>query len=202
MGLRRALWLVAVVATATPAASEDWSFALSAFVFDPPKDSPYISPIFYADRGGLHLEARYNYEDLETGSLFVGRSFDFGENVSFTAVPMLGIVAGSTNGVAPGAEIEIAWRRLALYAESEYVLDLEDSDASFLYTWSEATLAPVDWLRFGLVVQRTRTYDTGLDLQRGLLIELSHAKLSFAFHWFNPDRTEDQVFAYAAGYEF
>jgi hypothetical protein len=193
---------LAALAIAAPARAEDWSFALSAFVFDPPDDGPYFSPLFYADRGALHLEARYNYEDLETGSVFVGRNFEVGENVTLTAVPLFGVVFGSTTGVAPGAEIEIAWRRLALYAESEYVFDLEESDDSFFYTWSEATLSVTDWLRAGLVVQRTRTYESGLDTQRGLLVELSRGRVSFGFHWFNPDRTEDQVFAYALGYEF
>ncbi len=203
--LRGALAVLAVLALAHPASADEWSFALSGFVFDPPEDSSYFSPIFYADRGALHLEARYNYEDRETGSVFIGRTFEVGENVTLTAVPLFGVVLGNTMGVAPGAEVGISWRRLELYAESEYVFDLEaneGSDESFFYTWVEATVAPVDWLRFGLVSQRTRTYETGLDIQRGLLIELSHGNLSFGFHWFNPDRKEDQIFAYAMGYEF
>jgi hypothetical protein len=201
-GLSRAVSLLGVLALAQSALADDWSFALSAFVFDPPDEGPYFAPIIYADRGALHLEARYNYEDLETGSFWVGWSLEAGENVTVSAVPMFGVVLGNTNGLAPGVEMEIGWRRLALYAESEYVLDLEESSDSFLYTWSEATVSLADWLRAGLVVQRTRTYESGLDIQRGLLIELSRGKLSFGFHWFNPDRKEDQVFAYAVGYEF
>jgi hypothetical protein len=188
--------------SAAPQSGEEWSFAVTGFVFDPPEESAYFSPIFYADRGALHLEARYNYEDLDTGSFFVGWSFEAGETVTLTAVPLFGLVVGNSDGVAPGAEIEIAWRNLALYAESEYVFDLGDSEDSFLYTWLEATVAPAEWLRFGLVAQRTRAYETPLDVQRGLLVELSHGNLSFGFHWFNPDRKEDQVFAYAVGYEF
>jgi hypothetical protein len=200
--LRPVLAVLAVLAFSYEASAEEWSFALSAFVFDPPEDGAYFSPIFYADRGALHLEARYNYEDQDTGSIFIGRNFETGENVALTVVPMFGVVLGSTNGVAPGAEVGLSWRRLELYAESEYVFDLDASDDSFLYTWLEATVAPVEWLRFGLVAQRTRTYETGLDVQRGLLVELSRGSLSFGFHWFNPDRSEDQIFAYAVGYEF
>jgi hypothetical protein len=199
---RGALQVLAVLVLACPASAEEWSLALTGFVFDPPDESSYFSPIFYADRGALHLEARYNYEDMETGSVFIGRNFEFGENVTLTAVPMFGVVLGSTEGVAPGGEIEIAWRRLAFYSESEYVFDLEASEDSFLYTWLEATVAPVEWLRFGLVAQRTRAYETDLDVQRGLLVELTRGSVSFGFHWFNPDRSEDQIFAYAVGYEF
>jgi hypothetical protein len=200
--LRGAFLILAALAAAAPAPAEDWSFAFSGFVFDPPEDSPYFAPIFYADRGGLHLEARFNYEDLETGSVFIGKNLEAGEKVVLTVVPLFGVVLGNTMGVAPGAEVEIAWRRLSLYAESEYVFDLEESDSSFFYTWSETTIALTEFLRAGLVVQRTRTYESGLDIQRGLLVELSRGKVSFGFHWFNPDRREDQVFAYALGYEF
>ena len=200
-----ALFVLALLAPALSASAQDWSFAFSGFVFDPPDESSYFSPIFYADRGALHLEGRFNYEDRDAASVFVGRNFETGEEVTFTAVPMFGLVFGSTTGVAPGAEIEIGWRRLALYSETEYVFDLdanEESHDSFLYTWSEATISLTEWLRAGLVVQRTRTYESGLDVQRGLLVELSRGSLSFGFHWFNPDRSEDQVFAYAIGYEF
>jgi hypothetical protein len=38
---------------------------------------------------------------------------------------------------------------------------------SFLYTWSELGLTPVDWCRFGLVVQRSKAYETEFDIQRG-----------------------------------
>ncbi|MGH9319209.1 MAG: hypothetical protein ACRD21_04305 [Vicinamibacteria bacterium] len=55
-------------------------------------------------------------------------------------------------------------------------------------------------MRFGLVAQRTRTYESGLDVQRGLLIELSRGALSFGFHGFNPDREEDRLFAFSLGY--
>jgi hypothetical protein len=199
---RSAFVAAALLASPELLAAQDRSFALSAFLFDPPDESPYFSPLFYADRGVLHLEARFNYEDLDTGSIFIGRSFEAGEEVTLTAVPIFGVVLGNTDGVAPGAEIEIAWRQLALYAESEYVVGLGEDGEDFLYTWIEATIAAADWLRLGLVAQRTRTYESGLDVQRGLLVELSRQKLSFGFHWFNPDRSEDQVFAYALGYEF
>ena len=112
------LAVLAVLALPYPTSADEWSFALTGFVFDPPEESPYFSPVFSADRGALHLEARYNYEGLDTGSVFIGRNFEAGENVTLTAVPIFGIVLGSTTGVAPGAEIEVAWRRLALYAES------------------------------------------------------------------------------------
>ena len=45
-----------------------WSFSGSAYTYFVPDSHEYVQPTFTADRGWLHLETRYNYEDLETGS--------------------------------------------------------------------------------------------------------------------------------------
>jgi hypothetical protein len=178
----------APTAPAGPTPEEpSWTLALELYRFDPDDDDPYTSAILRADRGVLHLEARYQYEDLDTGSFFVGRSFSWGEELALELVPMVGVVAGETDGVAPGVEAELCWKDLAWYAESEYLIDLDDRDDSYLYTWSELTLAPTDWLRFGLVAQRTRVFDQDLDVDRGLLFGLSAKALRFNLYVFNPD---------------
>jgi hypothetical protein len=60
-----------------------------------------------ADRGWLHLETRYNYENLETGSAWVGYNFSGGEKLKWEFTPMLGGVFGNTTGVAPGYEFRL-----------------------------------------------------------------------------------------------
>jgi len=55
----------------------------------PPCQS-YVSPDFSADRGWLHLEARYNNEALETGSLWAGYNFSVGKKLVLNATPMVG----------------------------------------------------------------------------------------------------------------
>ena len=64
---------------------------------------------------------------------------------------------------------------------------------SFFYNWSELTLAPVDWFRFGMVTQRTRLYQTDRDIQRGLLVGLSYKKVGFTAYVFNPDESRPTV---------
>src|SRR5262249_9607075 len=70
-------------------------------------------------------------------------------------------------------KLSLSYHMLELYSESEYLFDLNDSSGNFYYNWSEATLSPRDWFRFGLVVQRTKVYQTDLDIQRGLLFGVS-----------------------------
>ena len=186
---------------AQQATSKKWSFSASAYTYFVPDDQDYVQPAFKADRGRLHLEARYNYEDRRTGSVWAGYNFSVGDRLTFEFTPMLGAVFGDTNGVAPGFEMTLGWRKLELYSESEYVFVPEDHSQNFAYTWSELTLAPVDWFRFGLVAQRTRAYQTDLDVQRGLLLGFSYKRADFGAYLFNPDR-DKPTFVFSVAVNF
>ena len=83
------LALLALTATATaqepaspPAAATDaeaektgWEFGLSGALYVLPDEGDYLQPTFKADRGILHFESRYNYEDRDSTSFFVGANF-------------------------------------------------------------------------------------------------------------------------------
>jgi len=146
-----------------------WEFNAAANLYFIPDDF-FILPVFRADKNKLHLEARYNYEDRETFSAWVGYNFSGGRNLEYTITPMIGGVVGLSDGMAPGLEITLNLKRFEFYSESEYYIDFESSENHFLYTWTDITYSPTDWLWFGISGQRTRLYQTDLDIQRGLLI--------------------------------
>jgi hypothetical protein len=180
-------------ATNTPPEEDEeaWSFSASASTYFVPDDREYVQPTFTADRNWLHLEARYNYEALDTGSAWVGYNFSGGETVAWELTPMIGGVFGDTTGIAPGYKGSLSWRKLEIYSEGELVFDTGSSSDSFFYNWSEVTLAPVESFRFGLVTQRTRLYKTDRDIQRGVLAGFSFKNVSLTGYVFNPD--EDKV---------
>ena len=189
--------------TNTPPEADEkaWSFSAFAYTYFVPDDREYVQPTFTADRGWLHLEARYNYEALDTGSAWVGYNFSGGEKLTWEFTPMLGGVFGDTTGIAPGYKGTLSWRKLELYSEGEYVMDTGNFSDSFFYNWSELTLAPVEWFRFGLVTQRTRLYKTDRDIQRGLLAGFSFKKVSLTGYAFNPDESK-LTFVLAVGLTF
>ena len=113
------------------AAPERWEISASIFYSDPPGSEDLLTPIVYADRGAAHLEARYNYEDLQTLSLFAGWTFSLEGEVEAAFTPMLGGSFGETSGIIPALEFDVGWRKLAWYAETEYLFDLDDSDDDF-----------------------------------------------------------------------
>ena len=103
-GTARAQATTGAPAAAAPVAERLWSFYASASTYIPPEDPAYVQPAITADRGWLHLEGRFNYEDRSTGSAWFGYNFSVGETVTLEVTPMIGAVFGTTDGIAPGTE--------------------------------------------------------------------------------------------------
>jgi len=178
-----------------------WSFAAAGYGYIIPDDQSYFSPTFRADRKWVHLEARYNYEDRQTGSIWLGYNLSFGEKLVLEATPMVGGVFGNTTGVAPGYLFTLSYKKVSLYSEGEFVFDTRNSDSSFFYSWDELTYSPTDWLRAGLASQRTRVYQTPLDVQRGFFAGFSYRRLDFTTYVFNAGWTNATV-VLAMGFKF
>ncbi len=182
-------------------AAPHWSVDATANAYLLPDDENYIQPTVVARRGRLHLEARYNYEDRDTGSLWGGYAFATGTTVEFEVIPMLGAVVGGTDGVAPGFKFTLAWKELSVYSENEYVIDFADRESNFFYDWSEVTWEPNDTWGVGVVSQRTRVYATDRDLQRGLMARFAKGAFTGTVYWFNPG-SEDDFVVLSAGFGF
>lgn len=178
-----------------------WAFSASAYAYFVPDSRNYVQPTVAADRRWLHLEARYNYEGMDTGSAWVGYNFHVGEKLSLDFTPMLGGVFGRTTGIAPGYRGTLSWWKLELYSEGEYVFDTGDRSASFFYSWSELSLSPLEWFRFGLAAQRTRVYKSDRDVQPGFLVGVSCKGVDLTAYVFNPDEDEPTVVV-AAGVNY
>ena len=149
--------LALLLSSQEPPAPEgpSWAFSAAAYAYIVPDGRDYVQPTVTADYGALHLEGRYNYETLDTGSAWVGVNFTGGSDVTWDLTPMLGGVFGATYGIAPGYKGSVNWWKLSLYSEGEYVHDVDNNSDSFFYTWTELTISPLEWLRVGFVTQRT-----------------------------------------------
>ena len=146
-----------------------WSFeaAVNTYFFS---DNIIVLPVFIADKNHLHLEGRYNYEDLQTVSFWGGYNFYGGENLAYFVTPMVGAIAGLSNGVAIGLEFDFNLKKFTLYSEAEQLFDFKNPDNNFFYAWTDFTYAPTNWLFFGLSGQRTRLYETETEIQHGLIL--------------------------------
>jgi len=211
----RAYAMVAVVtATSAFAADDDhgirrasaptrpsWEFAITAYPTFVRGGENHTSAIAVADRGPLHLEARYNYEAVGARSAFVGWTFGGGEEITWELTPMLGGAWGTTQAFVPALEASVAWKQFDFYIEAEYVSDSHQRSDSYFYAWSELGFRPVERLRVGIAGQRTTTYSNQRDIQRGPFAQVTWGPVTIGGYWFNPG-SSTQVFVGMLGATF
>jgi hypothetical protein len=188
--------------TLTPEIDENaWSFSAYVYAYIVPDGDDFLQPTVTAARGKLHLEARYNYEDFNTGSLWVGYNLSVEGEVTLVFTPMIAGVFGDTDGVAPGFNLAIDWWRLAFFSQCEYVFDTDGSEESFFYSWTELSVWPLDWLGAGVVVQRTKVADLDFEAEPGVLLGLAYKNADLTVYVFDPDES-DPVWVVGAGVSF
>jgi hypothetical protein len=185
--------------TKTEAEQSSWDFRFSAYGYIFSGQNAYLQPTVAVDYGWLHLEGRYNYEALQTGSLWVGWNLAWGQDLKLSLTPMVGGIFGQLNGIGPGLEWSLAWGPLELYSENEFVIDLVDLEESYFYAWSELNVRPVEWLRAGVALQRTRAHATPREVSWGPVLGLAVWKVEVAAYWFNPGQSDAQYWVVYVG---
>jgi hypothetical protein len=161
----------------------------------------FVLPVVTADNNKLHLEARYNYEDRETFSLWAGYNFEGGTKLTYTITPMAGGVFGNSNGLAPGLRFELGFRRWTLASESEYFFDPDENENNFYYNWSDFTYSIKDWYWIGISGQRTRAFQSDLEIQYGLVMGAGHKRWELNAYLYNMG-TSDAFFMTALSASF
>ena len=167
-----------------------WAFGVTAYAYVVPDQEDYVQPTITADYGPWHFEGRYNYEAQDSASLWGGYGFDGGDELKWQITPMLGWVFGDVDGVGLGYRGSLRWWKLMLYSEGEQLFSTSGSNDSYFYNWSELTLSPVKWFRFGIVTQRTRAWSSDRDIQRGLLLGATIKRVDVTAYALNPDEPD------------
>ena len=145
-----------------------WNHSFQTYFFI--REDFLILPMYMTNNDWLHLEARYNYENRNTFSGWIGYNFSGGNKFKYMITPMAGGIAGKTNGIAPGLELDLTFEGLELYSENEYVFDLEDAKGHFFYSWTEASYSPLKWIWFGITSQWLKAKGAKLLLQPGVML--------------------------------
>lgn len=183
------------------AASAPWSGTITAYPTVVRGGENYTSAIATANKGGLHLEARYNYESVGARSAFVGWNFSGGTEITWQVTPLIGGAWGATQAFVPGFEASVAWGAVDVYVEAELVRDNQTRTDSYTYAWSELGYRPFQWLRAGLAGQRSRAYSNDRNFQRGPFVQFNWGPAKIGAYWFNPGSNE-QILVGMIGFEF
>jgi hypothetical protein len=182
-------------------AETEWECSLSTSTYLVQHGRDYVNPNLVADRDWLHLEARYNYEAIKTGSLWLGYNFGFGKKLAFEATPMFGGVFGDITGLAPGYTISISYEPIEFFTQGEYFFDAGNRSGNFFYSWSELSCAPVTWFRAGIVLDRTKALGSNFEIRRGPLVGFKYKKVDPTAYWLSPG-SRDATFIFTVALNF
>lgn len=192
-----------IAADAAVAAEErdPWSVFASVSGYAIPDGPDYLSPLVTADKGWLHLEGRYSYEALDAASVWIGWNMGFERRWAVEFTPMVGGVFGKAEGFAAGWRLSLSRGAFELTSEAEWMMHSDRSEEDFFYAWTEATWSFSDSFWAGLALQRTRAYETDLDVQPGLLVGTTFRNLEISAYVFNLG-WEDPVYVITVGRKF
>jgi hypothetical protein len=179
----------------------EWEFSFSSATYFAQHVRDYVNPNFTADRDWLHLEARYNYESIKTGSVWLGYNFSVGEKLALEATPMLGGVFGDITGVAPGYTISISYEPIEFFTQGEYFFDAGTRSGNFFYTWSELRYTLTRWLKVGVVMDRTKALGSNFDIRRGPLLGFKYKDVDLTTYWLSPG-SRDSTFVFTVTVNF
>lgn len=133
-----------------------------------------------------YAEARYNYEDIQTFSLYAGRVFSGKDNLTWSLTPMIGGMAGKLNGGSFGLNSAFSYGKFGFSSEAQYSISAATHLDNFFYNWSELWYEPVDWIYTGLALQHTRMFASNSLVDPGVLLGFSYNQWSFPLYSFNP----------------
>jgi hypothetical protein len=113
----------------TEANETRWEFSLSSYTYLDQHTRDHVNPNFTADRDWLHLEARYNYEALKTGSVWLGYNLNTGKKPQFEVTP----IELTCRALTPSP----VWRRNSLPKASNSMPSNRDRQSATDYVMKE-----------------------------------------------------------------
>lgn len=84
----------------------------------------------------FYFEARYNYDDLHTLSLYFGRAFDLSKEATIELTPMIGGAFGRLKGISPALTFDLEYKKFTTASECQYTFVLSEGGESFFYDWT------------------------------------------------------------------
>lgn len=135
-----------------------------------------------------YAELRYNYEDVQTFSVYGGKKITKGNDFHYSVTPMMGFSAGRFTGISFAANIEAEWKKFYLSSETQYSIATKRVSKDFFFNWSEIGYNITSFFFSGLTVQYTRQPGK-IIFEPGFLTGLTLNKVSFPVYIFRPFRS-------------
>lgn len=150
-------------------------------------ERPQVAPVIhYQDNNKWYAEARYNYEDRRTFSLYAGKTFSSEKKVAWALTPMIGGMTGKQQGGLLGLNTTISYKKTYFSSQSQYGVSQQGREENFFFSWSEAGYQLLPWMCTGISLQHTKLYNCRAVVEPGLFAGFSFKQWTFPVYSFNP----------------
>jgi hypothetical protein len=164
------------------------------------KEYLWMPVAHYQSTKGIYAELRYNYEDVQTVSLYGGRAFDGGNAVKFTLIPMIGFSVGKFTGVSLATNVEAECKKFYLSSQTQYSMATKKDSDGFFFSWSEVGYSLSDIFFAGIAVQYTMQKGIN-NAEPGFVAGLDFKNISIPVYVFSPFK-KSRYFVVGLNYEF
>lgn len=151
--------------------------------------------VYYQTKNNWFASLRYNYEENETFSLQLGRTFSGEGTAAYSFTPLAGLLAGKYSGFSIATQTEIEIGRFSLYTEPELCLGFKTSPAGFFYNWSELSIQPTKHFYTGIALQTVKYKLQEWEAQPGLMFGIIANNFEIPLYFFNPARSSSYFVA-------
>lgn len=164
-------------------------------------DTLLVIPQVWMYNGDYYFEWRYNYEDINTMTWYIGRPFSNDEKLIYEIVPMAGISFGQTLGISFGLKLFAEYKGLSFTSEGQLTYVLKKNENSFVYNRSDISYWFTDHFGIGAAHQVYAIYADQAEHKGGPMlsfsfnaVDLQLAVLDFSKH--------EMMFYVGIGYTF
>jgi hypothetical protein len=141
--------------------------------------------LYYATSSNWYGEARYNYDDDRTFSLYGGKTFSKSGTWSYSATPLVGGMVGLMNGGSLGLNLDVDRGKFFLSSQSQYSFSFRDEMNKYFFTWSEIGFKPYKWCYTGVALQQTSMYREAGQWETGYMLGFSAKNWTIPFYVFS-----------------
>lgn len=156
---------------------------------------------YYQNEKNWYAEGRFNYEAVNTLSLYGGKTFERKAAVSYAVTPILGVVLGQLNGGSTGFNLEMSYKNFNFNTQSQYTFSVQQRTNNFVYSWSDLAYQFSEKFSAGVSFQQTKLYRVNGAFEKGLLVKTGYKNFSFPLYIFRPESSE-RYFVLGINYEW
>lgn len=159
-----------------------------------------VPVVNFTTKENEYAECRYNYEEVNTFSVFGGKIMEGGKVFRYRFIPMIGFSAGEFTGISLATKTECEWKNFFLSAEMQYSVSCKKDQPSFIFNWSELGYTLSDYFFLGASFQYLVENKFGR-IEPGFMGGVSFKKITMPVYVFSPFKSS-RYFVFGVNYSF